>query len=69
MVQFAERFPDEQIVASLRRQLSWTHLELNDGALRVASYLTELPARELLERKLRESIALAKARIITEDEA
>ncbi|MCB9759464.1 MAG: DUF1016 family protein [Alphaproteobacteria bacterium] len=26
MVQFAEAFPDEQIVAALRRQLTWTHL-------------------------------------------
>src|SRR5437868_13016194 len=25
MVQFAEVFPDQQIVASLMRQLSWTH--------------------------------------------
>jgi predicted nuclease of restriction endonuclease-like (RecB) superfamily len=25
MVQFAERFPDEEIVAALRRQLTWTH--------------------------------------------
>jgi len=28
MVQFAEIFPDEQIVASLMRQLSWTHFTL-----------------------------------------
>lgn len=25
MIQFAERFPDEEIVAALRRQLTWTH--------------------------------------------
>ena len=25
MIQFVEAFPDEQIVAALRRQLSWTH--------------------------------------------
>ena len=25
MIQFAEVFPDEQIVASLMRQLSWSH--------------------------------------------
>ena len=25
MIQFAETFPDEQIVSALRRQLSWTH--------------------------------------------
>lgn len=39
-------------------------LELTDGSVRVASYLTELPARELLERKLVESIAHARARAI-----
>ena len=25
MIQYAQAFPDEQIVAALRRQLSWTH--------------------------------------------
>lgn len=37
-------------------------LELNEGSLRVARYLTELPPRELLERKLLETIANARAR-------
>jgi predicted nuclease of restriction endonuclease-like (RecB) superfamily len=37
-------------------------LELNDGELRVASYLTELPSRALLQQKLLDSIALAKRR-------
>ncbi len=27
MIQFAEAFPDEQIVAALRRQLGWTHFK------------------------------------------
>ena len=27
MIQFAEMFPDEKIVAALRRQLSWTHFK------------------------------------------
>ncbi|MCA9628513.1 MAG: DUF1016 family protein [Myxococcales bacterium] len=36
-------------------------LELSEGSVRVASYLTELPPRELLERKLIESIAHARA--------
>lgn len=35
-------------------------LELNEGSVRVASYLTELPPRELLERKLIESIEQAR---------
>lgn len=33
--------------------------------MRVASYLTELPPRELLERKLLESIEHARARALT----
>lgn len=37
-------------------------LELTDGSVRVASYMTELPPRELLERKLVESIEHARAR-------
>ena len=27
IIQFAERFPDEKIVAALRRQLGWTHFK------------------------------------------
>lgn len=40
-------------------------LELAEGSVRVASYLTELPPRELLERKLLESIEHARARALT----
>jgi predicted nuclease of restriction endonuclease-like (RecB) superfamily len=40
-------------------------LELTNGSVRVASYLTELPPRELLERKLLESIEHARARALT----
>jgi predicted nuclease of restriction endonuclease-like (RecB) superfamily len=39
-------------------------LELTDGSVRVARYLTELPPRELLERKLLESIEHARARAL-----
>jgi len=39
-------------------------LELTEGSVRVASYLTELPPRELLERKLLESIEHARARAL-----
>lgn len=38
-------------------------LELSDGSIRVARYLTELPDRHLLERKLVQSVALARARV------
>lgn len=38
-------------------------LRLNDNGIRVAQYLTELPPRELLEKKLRDSICLARERL------
>lgn len=45
-------------------------LELDQGSVRVASYLTELPPRDLLERKLMESIDRARtAQAITRDQA
>lgn len=28
MIQFSEAFPNEEIVAALRRQLSWTHFKM-----------------------------------------
>ena len=62
-----ERQPDESqplglILCADRNQKQVELLELDEGNLRVASYLTALPSKELLERKLVESIALAKAR-------
>jgi hypothetical protein len=38
-------------------------LQLTDGAIRVARYLTELPPRELLEQKLTTAIEYARARL------
>ena len=38
-------------------------LQLDKSGIRVASYLTELPPRHLLERKLREMTATARARL------
>lgn len=37
-------------------------LQLEHGSIRVAEYLTQLPPRELLQKKLHEAIALAHAR-------
>jgi hypothetical protein len=37
-------------------------LQLTEGSIRVASYLTELPPRAILEKKLLEAIAHARAR-------
>jgi hypothetical protein len=38
-------------------------LQLDRSGIRVATYLTELPSRQLLERKLREMTAAARARL------
>jgi predicted nuclease of restriction endonuclease-like (RecB) superfamily len=41
-------------------------LQLSKSGIRVATYLTELPPRALLEKKLHEAITLAKARLLKE---
>jgi predicted nuclease of restriction endonuclease-like (RecB) superfamily len=38
-------------------------LELDKSGIRVADYMTELPPRELLEKKLHEAIVLARSRL------
>lgn len=38
-------------------------LRLSDAGIRVASYLTELPPRKLLERKLHDAIQIARQRL------
>jgi len=45
----------------LRPQAGLLHLERS--GIRVAEYLTELPAREVLERKLHEAIRAARDRL------
>ena len=40
--------------------------QLNQGSIRVAQYLTELPSRALLEEKLREARQIAEQRLLTE---
>lgn len=69
MVQFAETFPNEEIVATLSQQLSWSHfrelLSLEKSGIRVAEYLTELPPRDVLERKLHTAFEHARQRMET----
>lgn len=76
--QFAIYFPEIEIVNTLCSQLSWSHikvllgqneehvrlLELAKGNVRVASYLTELPPREVLEQKFRQAIEVAHCRML-----
>jgi hypothetical protein len=38
-------------------------LQLSKSGIRVAAYLTELPPRKLLQKKLHEAVVLAKARL------
>ena len=38
-------------------------LQLDKSGIRVATYLTELPPRPMLERKLRQMVAEARARL------
>jgi predicted nuclease of restriction endonuclease-like (RecB) superfamily len=65
-----ERQPDENpplglILCADKNEEQVELLELTNGSVRVASYFTELPPRELLERKLLESIEHARARAST----
>ena len=48
MLQFAQKFPEEQIVASLMRQLSWTH------------FLQVLPMKEALQREFYLTLAASE---------
>jgi len=43
-------------------------LELESRGIRIAEYLTELPPRNILERKLHEAVRLARARFAPSDE-
>ena len=59
MMQFAQKFPEEQIVASMMRQLSWTHilqvLPLKDN-LQCEFYLTLAASESWTVRRLRKEI-------------
>ena len=64
-----ERQPDENtplglILCADKNEEQIELLQLTDGSVRVAGYLTELPPRELLERKLLESIEHARTRAV-----
>ena len=38
-------------------------LRLDEGSIRVAAYMTELPPRKLLEKKLHEAVRIARQRL------
>ncbi len=63
-----ERLPHENpplglILCADKNEEQIELLQLTDGAIRVARYLTELPPRELLERKLMHAIEHARERL------
>lgn len=60
MQQFYQAFPDQQIVSTLSRQLSWSHF---------VEYLTALPPKALLQQKLHQAISHNKARLLEQGNA
>ena len=58
MVQFAQEFPDWQIVSPLVSKLSWTHF-LTKIVPQVA---TQLPPRDVLIQQIQKSLEVAKAK-------
>lgn len=61
MIQFYEEFPDFEKVATLSRQLTWSHFKELD--IRVSQYLTAMPPKEELEEKLHLAIERAKIQL------
>ncbi len=72
-LRLVEVFADEQILSTVQRELSWSHLkaliymeellQLPQSNIRVADYLTLLPPRATLQAKLRQSIAIARQKL------
>lgn len=58
ILQFYQAYPEHEIVATLSRQLSWSHLvELDRTDSHVGEYLTALPSKEQLQNKLHQVMA------------
>ena len=53
------------ILCSSKDQAEIELLRLDNSGIRVSEYMTELPPRQLLERKLHEAIVLARERLTT----
>lgn len=58
MVQFAQEFPDWQIVSPLVSKLSWTHFLTKI----VPQVVTQLPPRDVLIQQIQKSLEVAKAK-------
>ncbi len=60
-----ERKPDEEkplgiILCADKDQEDIEYLELEGSNIHVAQYLTQLPSKEILEKKLRKAISIAR---------
>lgn len=72
-LRLVEVFADEQILSTVQRELSWSHLkaliymeellQLPQSNIRVADYLTLLPPRATLQAKRHQSIAIARQKL------
>lgn len=63
-----EGLPLGIILCTGKKQQQIELLELGKTGIHVAEYLTDLPAKEVLERKLREVIAVSRARLESDGE-
>lgn len=61
--QVDEESPIGLILCAGRSERHVELLELNKGGIRVAAYMTELPPRDVLEKKLLEAIKIARSRM------
>ncbi len=67
--QSGEGSPLGLILCAGKKQEQIELLELGQSGIHVAEYLTELPSRELLEKKLHAAIEMSKARLESKEEA
>jgi hypothetical protein len=61
--QDGEETPLALILCAGRKRETVEYLDLGRSGIHVAEYLTELPPRELLERRLHQAVARARARL------
>jgi hypothetical protein len=66
----SENAPIGMILCSEKNEEQIELLQLNEGEIRVAEYLTALPERAVLEAKLHDAVIRARRRIeVIEDES
>jgi predicted nuclease of restriction endonuclease-like (RecB) superfamily len=65
-VQPGEEAPVGLILCAGKSEEQIELLRLSEGGIRVAAYLTDLPPKELLQKRLHEAVRRARARLLTE---